>query len=264
MPNSFFADLNEHRPADVPLPPDLLGAFGEAVQDLGRTLKSAGASFAMKFGDAEEKVEQQVQRLDALDSSEKDKVRRSELKKHREVISHAVGASPEKVTAWQRDIAIAEARLKRQAAGLESDASCLYRATLGDPNRATYASNLSGAGPAETRSAYEQALMTGDAALASALLSADGNRPKNDRVLNPQERAQLASRCLPKEVLAERNHVAEMRKAIDEAQRQLERITGQTPNPRTRIARGIRAGDARDGRGRGVVSSLKQTKVSER
>ena len=261
--SDFFQELRDERGVDIPADGPLLGALAENLDRLGKRIKSVDANIAADFARGSETIAARVASL-PLAPDDRPRVEKAELDKLRTDLRTKHGATPEAVDRWLRDLNTAERMLTTQEKHLASDAAAISRATLPDPTRATYAQNLAQAGPGERRSAYEDALIRRDAALAAALLQIDGDLPRDKRVLTPEMRADLAAKCLPHQVIAEREHVANLRRTVDEARRRYESVSGTKPSSLDRISRGLRAGQATDGKGRGVVTDIKPTRVSER
>lgn len=255
--SNFFERLLTDRPdPSAPMAPELLAQFGDALTELGSTLKSTEARFTADWGKSAEATRARIAAL-PLPPEDRRKVESAELTKLREVVRARNSIADEFVHGARRDLAVAEASLRRQEEYLRSDPAAINRATLGSTERANFAANLRDAGPAERRAALDLCRATGNPHLAAALLAIESNLPRADRVI--EDRDALARLCLPPQVVAERARVTELRGAIDEAHKRLESLTGQAPSPMDRIRRGLRAGGARDGRGRGVIGGIRMS-----
>jgi len=257
MEPTYFVRLMESRPdPEAPMSGELLGEFGEKLESLATEVKARESRVTADVGTLIASAKARIDALPGLDSETRQRALDAEIAKARTDVRVRHGVTDEVLVTWRRDIAIAEASLRRQESFLESDAGALTRATLASPQRATFIANLSISGLAERRAAHDLARTTADPVLASALLSVDGALPQDKRLLDPAQRAQLAASCLPPQVVAERERVKQLRLRVDDARRRLESLTGQPASPLTKIARGLRAGGARNGRGSGAVSRI--------
>jgi hypothetical protein len=166
------------------------------------------------------------------------------------ILQQALG-SPALMQAWiiRRAEAATEAdsTLKALGAVMEADnlARPLYdtpigvpdRLTLSKPERATYAANLAGAGPAALHTAAVEVISTNDAALAMAVIVRLQAMPLAERPFSP---LQLAQRIQRKEITKAHEMLGILARRTQDAILATRAIRTPRTGPLAHIIRGLR------------------------
>ncbi len=153
---------------------------------------------------------------------------------------NARSASAEERAKLMTEIRETASKIAAVAHSWTDPVALLMRQTLSDPKRATYAANLSNAGPVAVENAVRDAVITGDASLAAAALDRHDAMPKESRKLVRFSKTEIAESLVAQEWAKARSLIAVAEIAADEAELAEAEAEGKRTTPEQKIGLGVK------------------------